>query len=276
MFTLIGVDAPFDRRPFLNWFMIIACVVIFGFQVSAIRENPDYSYDAFLLDGFDPGGLFAHMWLHDGPIDFVFNMIFLWLFGNAVCAKIGNLLYLPVYVFFGLAAAVTFNIVSDGVAIGSSGAVNGIAGMFLVFFPVNDSYIKLITKYGWSWEYTIPSFLMVGIWLVLDLFIVAIGIGVVSYAAHLVGFGMGVFIAILLLKFKIIEMSRHERSLLAVLSFGKDDASQLQDTNSEEMYRRAEEAMRRSGQDRFYDDEIEVGSVPQESEDELVPEDNPN
>ena len=46
------------------------------------------------------------MWLHADPIHLGGNMLFLWLFGNAVCAKVGNLKFIPIYLMIGLGAAV--------------------------------------------------------------------------------------------------------------------------------------------------------------------------
>lgn len=258
MLIPIGLDVPFDRRPFFNWLMIVVIIVIFGFQVTAIRENPNYAFDGFLLDGFDPGGFFAHTWLHGGPIDLIVNLIFLWLFGNAVCAKIGNLLYVPVYIFLGLVAAITFNIVSDGVALGASGAINGIAGMFLVFYPANDVNMMMATRFYRSWEFTVPSIVMVVIWLVADAYVVALGIGIVSYTAHLVAFAMGVLTAVLLLKFRVVEMDKYEESLLDVLgiSVGKTASGDWQHVEPsgprEEAIRRAVEDRESADQECYY------------------------
>ena len=77
------------------------------------------------------------MWLHVGLIHLVGSIIFLWLFGNAVCSKIGNIFYLPIYVGLGLIAAASHNIFSNGTVIGASDAINDIVGMYLVFFPEN-------------------------------------------------------------------------------------------------------------------------------------------
>jgi hypothetical protein len=58
----------------------------------------------YMLDGLTLKGLFGHMWLHGGILHLLGNMLFLWVFGNAICAKIGNLRYIPVYISMGLIA----------------------------------------------------------------------------------------------------------------------------------------------------------------------------
>ena len=49
---------------------------------------------ALILEGWGIKGLLGHMWLHGGIFHLIGNMWFLLVFGNAVCAKIGNLRYL--------------------------------------------------------------------------------------------------------------------------------------------------------------------------------------
>lgn len=119
------VDVPFDRHPFLNWLIIAVIILVFVLQMSSEAEN----YEDLLLDGYNVRGFFAHMWLHGNIFHIAGNLFFLWLFGNAVCSKIGNIIYLPVYLSVGLFAAFSFNLFSDGQALGANGAINGIVGM---------------------------------------------------------------------------------------------------------------------------------------------------
>ena len=103
----------------------------------------------YILDGFALKGLFGYMWLHGGILHLLGNMLFLWIFGNAVCAKIGNLRYIPAYLGLGIVAGISHLIFTGGSSLGASGAINGIVGMFLVFFPQNE-----ITCY---WIFSRPS-----------------------------------------------------------------------------------------------------------------------
>lgn len=207
------VDVPFDRHPFLNWLIIAVIILVFVLQMSSEAEN----YEDLLLDGYNVKGFFAHMWLHRDIFHIVGNLIFLWVFGNAVCAKIGNITYLPVYIGVGLFSAFAFNLFNDGKALGASGAINGIVGMYLVFFPLNNIsclwiflfFFRPIIK-----SFTISSYWMVLMWLAYDIYGVVIGGGAVAYTAHLGGFAMGVFLAIAMLKLGIVKMADDERSLL--------------------------------------------------------------
>ncbi len=156
------VDVPQDRLPFGNWLLIISIIAVFAWQIPQMRERHEkieqivgdkYSltqedvnsiksikvpYDDYMLDGWSFKGMFTHIWLHGGLMHIIGNLLFLWVFGNSVCAKIGNILYLPIYLFVGLCAGVSYLIFSGNMPmLGASGAINGIVGMYLVFFPTN-------------------------------------------------------------------------------------------------------------------------------------------
>ncbi len=137
------VDVPFDRRPVANWLLIASILLVFGLQLAAIfgaagGEATTDTTKEFVLDGFGLRGLFGHMWLHGDIIHVVGNLIFLWVFGNAVCQKMGNLLYLPVYLFVGLFAAIVHVLFDGDPAVGASGAINGIIAVYLIFYPIHD------------------------------------------------------------------------------------------------------------------------------------------
>ena len=172
----------------------------------------------YILDGPKIKGLFGHIWLHGGILHLLGNMLFLWIFGNAVCAKIGNFRYLPVYLGLGLIAGLTQLTLAGGRAIGASGAINGVVGMYLVFFPMNDItcyYILFFPLY--PGKFSLSSIWMILFWLVFDIWGAARGGGGVAYFAHLGGFAGGFIIAILMLKFKLVTMERYEQSLLQAI-----------------------------------------------------------
>ena len=131
MFIPYAVDVPFDHRPVLNWLISGALVVIFVLHIAALFGQVDRGLSTqeafqttmgrFILDGWQLSGLFGYMWLHGGILHLAGNVIFLWLFGNAVCSKVGNLLYLPVYVGLGLAAGISHLIFSGGPVLGAKG-----------------------------------------------------------------------------------------------------------------------------------------------------------
>lgn len=235
------VDVPFERDPVTNWLLIASVVAVFMLEMiwkmdhpyiltpvdpgnTQVQYNPT-PFDPFVLHGFSNiRGLFGHMWLHANFLHIFGNMLFLWIFGNAVCQRIGNGLYLPMYLLAGLAAAGAHILFSDEPAIGASGAINGVVGMYVVFYPLNEitclfTLFPLIPfAYAAGFRLiTISSFWMILLWLGFDIYGAAAGGGPVAYCAHLGGFAAGFVLAVLLLLTKRVRMGRYERSLLQIL-----------------------------------------------------------
>lgn len=223
MFFLIpyAVDVPFDRRPVANWLLVISVVAVFVLQFATYTggELEDAPFAPYVLDGWQWRGLIGHMWLHADPVHLAGNMLFLWVFGNAVCAKVGNLAYLPVYLILGLGAAVGHLLTVGGSAVGASGAINGVVGMFLVFFWQNEmdcAFFMLIFLRPIYKTFSISSYWMIGLWLIFDIFGALRGGGQIAYFAHLGGFVTGAILAVVLLKFKLVTMYRDEQSLVGL------------------------------------------------------------
>ena len=59
----------------------------------------------FILGGTSWAGLVGHLFLHGGFLHLAGNLLFLWVFGNAVCAMTSNLVYRLLYLGFGVLAA---------------------------------------------------------------------------------------------------------------------------------------------------------------------------
>jgi membrane associated rhomboid family serine protease len=184
----------------------------------------------FVLDGWRIEGLLGHMWLHGGIIHLIGNLLFLWIFGNAVCAKIGNFFYLLIYIVVGLLAGIAHLVFQGGPAIGASGAIMGVVGIYLMFFPKNDITCYFVFFAGFSpfiREFTVSSFWMILFWLAFDVYGAIAGSGLVAYFAHLGGSVGGFALAFLMLKTKWIVMEDYEESLLQAWGKRNDPAPEL-------------------------------------------------
>ena len=237
MFIPYRVDVPFNHRPVANWLAVALVLLVFALQMAEFADyggwNMSYSQHAdylekaasqqFVLHGLEIKGLFGHMWLHAGLLHLIGNLIFLWLFGNAVCSKIGNLLYLPIYIALGLVAAISYLIVFDTPMLGASGAINGVVGMYLVFFPENSISCILFVFYR-PIHFSVRSFWMILLWFAFDILGLIQGGGNVAFIAHVAGFLAGFALAVLLLKTKLIDMARDEKSIFELVGLEKTDA----------------------------------------------------
>lgn len=218
-----SVDVPLDRKPLMNWVLIALTTVAFVLQITA----PDAeTVTRYVLDGWTITGLLGHMFLHADLFHLGGNMLFLWVFGNAVCAKIGNLAYVPVFVFYGLLAAIAHLLFSGEPMIGASGAINGVVGMFMILYGLND-----INCFFFIWifhpiakTFSVSSFWMILYWLAFDILGAVVGGDGIAYFAHLGGFAGGIILAVVLLKTNMVKMQSDEKSLVEVWDQWRQDS----------------------------------------------------
>ena len=96
--------------------------------------------------GFKPAApdvitIFSSMFLHAGWTHLLGNMLFLWIFGDNLEARLGPAKYLAVYLGTGVAATLFFAVfqpTSYVPLVGASGAISGVLGCYFLWFPKNQ------------------------------------------------------------------------------------------------------------------------------------------
>jgi membrane associated rhomboid family serine protease len=236
----LKADVPAWRRPWVNYALIalIVAVTLAGFVDDAFfRKLAGIEY-TFLgmspppewargLPGVEirlttrdiplPVLALTSSLLHVGWIHLLGNMLFLWVFGNAVNYKFGQLGYLGLYVAAALLGGLAHYGFQGSPCVGASGAVNGTMGAFLVFFPRNDVTIFWIIWFrpGVS---RISSGWIIVFWVLWDIFMLIIGGGGgVALWGHMGGFFTGFLIALLCAARGWIKPTPDEETLLQVL-----------------------------------------------------------
>jgi membrane associated rhomboid family serine protease len=136
--------------------------------------------------------LFTSMFLHD-PTSYLHlggNMLFLWIFGDNVEARLGRVGYLAAYLATGFAATLLHGAVDTGSAIpglGASGAISGVQGLYIVLFPRNR--VKLFVAMYVVTVLHVQALWMILAWFVLqDLLPFLIQTSVMGGSAALAGF----------------------------------------------------------------------------------------
>lgn len=219
MFFLLPyrVDVPHEHRPIMNWVVLATAILVFWSQKMDSSITMRYC-----LDGWGIRGLLGSIWLHGGMLHLFGNMLYLWVFGNAVCSKLGNLGYLPAYIGLGVAGGIGHLLFDGGPAIGASGAISGLIGMHLVLFPENAVscvfwWIFLPHRPAW---FSFRSFWFILPWFALNVYGAMQGSARIGYFAHIGGFAAGVGLALFLLKTGDIRVERYEKSILGLLRLG--------------------------------------------------------
>lgn len=140
--------------------------------------------------------LLVSMFLHGGVSHLVANMLFLWVFGNNIEDRRGPVVYLAFYLTAGVVATLA-HIVSDPAStvpiVGASGAVAGVMGAYLVWFP--DARIKTLVVVGPVLLRKVKAKFLLGLWFASQFLLVSAESGV-AWAAHVGGFTFGVLMGL--------------------------------------------------------------------------------
>lgn len=191
-------DVPHERFPFVTISLIIMCVLSFiATAIVAVEPKSFISEFGFVPAHFFGIGIITSMFLHGGIFHLVFNMFYLWLFGDNVEDRFTRIGYLFFYMLCGIFGAVlysVFNWNSTVPLIGASGAVAGVMGAYIVFYP--SANIKLFAFTG---TIDVNVIVFLGLWFAGNLVSVLIpGAGDssgIAYLAHVGGFVFGLIVA---------------------------------------------------------------------------------
>lgn len=151
----------------------------------------------------------SSIFLHGGWFHLISNMWFLWIFGDNVEDRFGHIRYLFLYILYGVCAGLVHAFLyssSSMPTVGASGAISGVMGSYLIFFP-SARIVVLFPIFFYPIFFEVYALLFIGIWFFTQLqygtatLFSKIGdIGGVAWWAHIGGFIVGVFFGILFRK----------------------------------------------------------------------------
>jgi membrane associated rhomboid family serine protease len=144
--------------------------------------------------------LITSMFLHGSWSHVIGNMWYLWIFGDNVEDRVGHGRFIVFYLFCGIAAAlgqVAMDPNSMLPTIGASGAIAGVMGAYFVLYP--HSRVLTLIPFIWLQVVELPAVVLLGFWFLMQLFSAGTiamtasshGSGGVAFAAHVVGFVVG-------------------------------------------------------------------------------------
>jgi membrane associated rhomboid family serine protease len=138
------------------------------------------------------------MFLHGSILHLAGNMLFLWIFGNNIEDRLGPLLYIAFYVASGVVATIAHVAVQPDSTIpvvGASGAIAGVMGAYLVWFP--NAPVRTVLLLGFFVLFPqIRAKWLLGFWFVSQFFVNP-NEGV-AWMAHVGGFVFGALAGLLL------------------------------------------------------------------------------
>jgi len=208
-------NVPTRSFPVVTIGIIVVNVIVWIWEFTGTSVETDvihYGYYPCKIDGPCLGpalqaeipwyeNTFTSMFMHGGWEHIIFNMLFLWIFGNNVEDALGRVRFFLWYIAGGLAATAlqTFVTLNWGSAqdasipnIGASGAIAGVLGAYFLLLP----NARVLTVIFFILR-EIPAVWFLGIWIVLQLWQGGFGLthpdqtGGVAVFAHIGGFAFG-------------------------------------------------------------------------------------
>jgi membrane associated rhomboid family serine protease len=145
--------------------------------------------------------LITSQFLHGGWMHIIFNMLFLWTFGDNIEHSLGHVKFLLFYLICGILAGLThwfFDMSSFVPTVGASGAIAGVMGAYILKYPK----AKVLTLLPLGIIFTtirLPAIYFLGFWFIQQAIssVASLGMtveGGVAYWAHAGGFIFGAIV----------------------------------------------------------------------------------
>src|SRR5690349_16716234 len=138
MFPISDV-IPSRTTPVVTVGLIVANAAVFLYELQLSR--PELQLFAFMFGvvpaHFAPATLVTSMFIHEGWMHLLGNMLYLWIFGDNVEDNFGPAKFLVFYLLCGVAATFAQVLVSSTSSVpnlGASGAIAGVLDAYIVMF----------------------------------------------------------------------------------------------------------------------------------------------
>lgn len=213
---IIPVGDLVKRRstPYINYLLMLLNVVCFAsyFFRPETADGVIKDYALVPTQWANLKTFVTSMFLHGDLVHLLGNMLFLYIAGDNVEDRVGHVPYLVFYLLAGVAGSVAHvayaMVYAPSMAavptVGASGAISGMMGAYLVFFPKGQvKFILWLLIFVRS--FTLPVWGAVGLWIGSQLFMARNqmdGVSdketqMVAVFAHLGGFAFGMAVALL-------------------------------------------------------------------------------
>jgi membrane associated rhomboid family serine protease len=208
-------ENPTRITPYFTYGLIGMNVVVFLHEVSLSNTQLEQFFQLYAVVpqqlttnwSSEWTTLFTSQFLHGGWWHLISNMIYLWVFGNNIEDRLGHLKYLFFYLTCGALAALCqwfIGINSIIPSLGASGAISGVLGAYLIWFP-SARITTLIFLGFFITTINVPALVIIGIFFIQNLITgfaslqtaanMSVETGGVAYWAHLGGFIVGMIFA---------------------------------------------------------------------------------
>jgi membrane associated rhomboid family serine protease len=207
MLIPLRTDSPLRNTPYMNWGLIVANVLIYLVTMT----NPTIS----LHYGLSPRApqvyqFFTSLFLHGSILHLLGNMLFLYIFGNNVNDRLGNVGYIAFYLAGGVFAGISYVVLTGGdtPVVGASGAIAAVTGAYLVLLP--RSNVTIVYFYILIGTAEIASLWFILFFFIYDVYLNYSGHDQVAHTAHIGGTMFGFVTCALLLTLHLLPRDQFD------------------------------------------------------------------
>jgi membrane associated rhomboid family serine protease len=210
---------PTKRFPVITLLLILANFAVFIYQVFGqtgfdvivnqfgmipleIQNGQNLPDSGWINPYFT---VISYMFLHGSLLHIIFNMLFLWIFGNNIEDRMTTIGFLIFYLLTGAISGLSFALTTPGMKaplVGASGAISGILGAYLFMFP-----FARINALFFIFRVRMPAIIFIILWFIsqiLALFGSKINQSGIAWVAHISGFIAGIIL------FKFFTVKRRD------------------------------------------------------------------
>jgi len=193
---------PTERTAFVTIAIIVINITVFIFQIlgngPGILASRELALIPLELTGGNlpdsmllapPLSAVTYMFVHGGVGHIVFNMLFLWIFGNNIEDSMTRPRFLGFYLVTGIISGLAFALMypeSNVSLVGASGAISGVLGAYLLLYPFAKVHVLFIV-----FPIRMPAVVFIVIWFVMQISGLMNGAGNVAWISHISGFIAG-------------------------------------------------------------------------------------
>lgn len=149
----------------INSVLLLVIAVVFILEVTL-----GFNIGPFILQGANYG-LLTYGFVHLSLGHVLGNLYFLWLFGNVVNERIGNVPFFLSYIGLLCFSGLVHLALTHTATAGASGAIYGIMGICFVLYPWADIEFRWLIPglYSKAPRY-LPAFWLIVVWVCIDMF----------------------------------------------------------------------------------------------------------
>ncbi len=199
-----------NRWPWSNGAIILLNVAMMFATIANARLVPPLEMDVHRLTLWR---FVSYAFVHESWPHLLFNMIALYVLGNPINQRFGQIGYLAFYLAGAIAAAIGFLMVGGEAMIGASGAVGAVIGAYLALLP--RSNIRIFIGVGTLQVRSMYLLIIFFLYNVLMSVASRLGAQPVAYEAHVAGMLFGFIVCLGLLLLKLLP--RQPQDVLTVM-----------------------------------------------------------